>query len=69
MKQITLLIEAIETKYVIECSKCSNKEIGFETYEDYFAEELIELGWRATENTIYCPVCAKKFLKFKNEKK
>jgi Zn finger protein HypA/HybF involved in hydrogenase expression len=65
MEEIELLSEAIVVSVEIQCTKCKRTEVNFQTDEFYFADELMEGGWRATKNNIYCPDCAKKYLKVK----
>jgi hypothetical protein len=59
-ENIDNLIDGI--RLTIQCSKCNAVEI------DNYHMDLLEAaasfykdGWRATEENIYCPVCAKTF--------
>jgi hypothetical protein len=69
MKEVDFMQEAIVIEVEIQCTKCGRKIGNCQTDEFYFAEELMEFGWRATANNIYCPDCAKKYLKAKNGKR
>ena len=67
MTELERIDKAIVIDLSIKCSKC-NKISGGWCYNEYnFSEDLLELGWRATVKNIYCPECAKKYLK--NEKR
>jgi hypothetical protein len=51
------LMEASYEIVSIQCTRC-DKMIS----TDFFcAETFYNKGWRATENHVYCPACAKKF--------
>lgn len=56
------LMDALREMCEIECSKCS-KSSSADGRLDVAAEQLFDDGWRATAKNIYCPVCAKKYLK------
>lgn len=63
IKDIYRLYDAIEVTSAIVCSKCGVKEIlalDAEEAAEFFA---INGRWRGTPNNIYCPSCAKKYLK------
>lgn len=51
-----------ETTSEINCSKCSNYD-GSQNELDYTKHIFFKKGWRATKNNVYCPICAKKYLK------
>jgi hypothetical protein len=61
--ELDRISEAIEIECSIQCSKCRKIKSTMQTDEYYYGEELLESGWRATINNIYCPECAKKYLK------
>jgi hypothetical protein len=63
MTELDRMSEAIEVECTIECSKCKKHNGSMQTDEYYFGEELLELGWRATSQNVYCPDCARKYLK------
>ncbi len=48
----------------VECGKCKTIS-GHMGDADYASERFFEEGWKATPNNIYCPKCAKKYLKSK----
>lgn len=53
-----ILIEAS-----IECTKCKSGDLEMHTDQYYAADEFFKKGWRATPNNVYCPKCAKTYLK------
>ncbi len=57
------LEDAIETVCSISCSKCKSDDGAYNTDEFYASQDLFKKGWRATDKNIYCPKCAKKYLK------
>ena len=63
MKEVDYIAEAIEIECTIRCSKCRNTQTNVQTDEYYFSDELMEYGWRATKHHVYCPDCAKKYIK------
>ena len=65
MTELDRMQEGIMVECSIECNKCRKTNSVMQTDEYYFSEELLELGWRATPHNIYCPACAKKYLKSK----
>ncbi len=59
-KAVSFLTDAIECR--IKCTKCEDFAYNDNAYiATDWGYELFELGWKATENHIYCPVCAKTF--------
>ena len=50
----------IETISEIICSNCGNSSV---QHGDMYSEDLFLDGWRATNDNVYCPACAKKKLK------
>jgi len=66
-KEKDILLENIEVVSTITCSSCGATQSSWT--DDYYAsEEFIGKGWRATRNrNVYCPKCAKKKLKARNE--
>lgn len=63
MKEVDILQEQIVVECTVQCTKCRKTQVDMQTDEFYFADELMEGGWRATKNNVYCPECAKKHLK------
>lgn len=58
------LLEDIMSTCEISCSKphCKNSKT-LHNVDDYDAADVFfEMGWRRTENYLYCPTCAKKYL-------
>lgn len=55
-KSIEHLDDSVSMK--IRCTKCDDIEEQFFGASLDFSEFLYNLGWRGTENNIYCPVCA-----------
>ena len=68
MNELDKIQESVISTVGISCTKCGS------VYEDYgmdefeFSDELVKKGWRATENNIHCPKCAKKLKPKKNGK-
>jgi len=59
-KSIENIVDAIE--FYIKCTKCYDVATAQAWGEqDDWGEHLHQLGWRGTENNIYCPICAKTF--------
>ena len=67
--QLENLSESILVEVSIECDKCKKVNGAQFTDEYYFAEELYSEGWRCPAGKVYCPVCAKKYLKPVKKKK
>jgi hypothetical protein len=63
MTELDRMQEAIMVECTIQCSKCGKTYGPFVDDEYNFSEHCLDLGWRATPNNIYCPECAKKYLK------
>lgn len=60
-KQLEILNDFVMTITTIQCDKCSEESVSeFDDTEGFYTN-----GWRATENTCYCPNCAKKYIKKK----
>jgi len=63
------IIPFLNSEVYVECTKC-NSAAGFFQLDDYdAADELVKLGWYATENNIFCPKCQKNRKKTKVNKK
>lgn len=62
------LADHIEVESHIICSGCQT--IGTEYgVDEYLAEDILyDKGWRAGRSNVYCPVCAPKKLKKKENK-
>lgn len=61
------LCDSIETECTITCSSCGKQSICF-TDSDEAMDVFFEEGWRATKSgNVYCPECASKKLKIKNQ--
>lgn len=56
------LWEFCQVTTTIECMKCNAVGGGFGE-ELEVSDNLFKKGWRATPNKVYCPKCAKKYLK------
>lgn len=68
-KELRNLAESTLVEVSIECDKCKKANGTQFTDEDYFAEELYSKGWRCPVSKVYCPDCAKKYLKLIKKKK
>lgn len=54
----------IHCEVTIECQKCKKIEGDYDMDEWDFAKILIKKGWKiSSRDTLYCPKCAKKYLK------
>jgi hypothetical protein len=68
-KQIDKLLDYVITVCDITCTKCDYFS-SLSMVDDYSAaERFSDDGWHATDNHVYCPQCAKKYLKKKKSKK
>lgn len=54
---INNLFDSVVEVAEINCTKCDNSETGLVLA----CNLLYDDGWRATNNNVYCPECAKKF--------
>lgn len=63
MNQQDLIYEYVVRSCEVVCSCCKVSEIQFNVDEFNFIESVINKGWKATHNRLYCPKCASKKLK------
>lgn len=53
----------IHIELSVYCTNCNNEYNVVETNEQYFSEDLFDIGWRSTDKNLYCPKCVRKKLK------
>jgi len=57
------LMDHIQYYAEIKCCKCRTIDSDANASDMYTPEKFFKKGWRATTAKVYCPACAKKYLK------
>jgi len=69
-KEFDNILGWTESEHSIRCSKCGCVDTKHMIDEAYYAvENFITDGWRCPKEKVYCPSCAKKYLKSTKYKK
>lgn len=63
IRYVENIIPFIECISMIKCSKCNVIETIALDADEAAEQFIITGGWKATAKSVYCPKCAKKYIK------